>query len=85
MALLKLVGNWYNSHIQNIQGLNDNLVCLVVRRFPFASGSLTQDSLPRLKDLNIAVGEKVSKSWIPEFIHLTLRSSWKLLISQPDP
>jgi len=75
----------------NIPGLNYNIISLpCVTTLSICVGEIesrsdvfipliSRLSLPALKDLNIVVGDNINVPWIPEFIRLILRSSWKLL------
>jgi hypothetical protein len=76
---------------RNIHGLNSNIISLpCVTTLSICVGELdsrsdvfipliSRLSLPALRDLNIVVGDNINIPWIPEFIRLILRSSWKLL------
>lgn len=76
---------------RNIHGLNHNIITLpCVTTLSICAGEfesrsdvfiplISRLSLPALKDLKLVVGENVNVPWIPEFIRLILRSSWKLL------
>jgi len=87
-GMVKYCQNCWN---RNIPGLNYNIIslpCVTTLSICFGEYDSNSDvftslisrlSLPALKDLNIVVGEKINVPWIPEFIRLILRSSWKLL------
>lgn len=75
----------------NIHGLNYNIISLpCVTTLSICVGEIesrsdvfipliSRLSLPALKDLKMVVGENINVPWIPEFIRLILRSSWKLV------
>ena len=76
---------------RNIHGLSYNMISLpcattlsicvgdIDSRSDVFTLLLARLSLPVLKDLKIVVGENIYTPWIPEFIRLISRSSWKLL------